>query len=122
MQPKPITAQGIMYQPEVFLLIAGLLALIAGVAGAAVNNVIIGLIMLGSAAISLGFVEVSLPLKSMLSFLTVSATFGIVLLLGAIQLLVTNGIGLAGWPTLVTLVSSLLSLFAAFRAMVLKKY
>ncbi len=122
MQPKPITAQGIMYQPEVFLLIAGLLALIAGIAGGAatVYIAIMGLFMGGSALISLNFIEVSLPLKNTLSFLTVSATFGAILLINWIQLFVTN---LAGWwGTWVLFVSALLSLFAAFRAVVLKKY
>jgi hypothetical protein len=128
MRPRPITLQDLPNLPEVFLGLAGLLMLIVGAwalgqpfGGAAGGTyIVMGLIMGASALISLGFMESPLS-KNMFSFLTVSATFGFLLFVIWIGALTMPG-GSGLWSTWVILISSLLSLFAAYRAILLRRY
>lgn len=120
MPPKPITAQDLPNMPEIFLGLAALLLLIVG---AATQNIvaIVGALAMGMSALAtMGFIESPL-LKQMFSFLTVSANSGALLFIAWIRAVATPGA--AGlWTTWVIFISAMLSLFAAYRAIVLKRY
>jgi uncharacterized membrane protein len=118
MRPRPITLQDLPNLPEIFLGLAALLVIIAGAAGGNPVIVVMGLIMGLSALISLGFMENPLS-KNMFSFLTVSATFGVLLFIMWIEDIVGATVG---WTPWVILISSLLSIFAAYRAILLRRY
>jgi hypothetical protein len=128
MRPRPITLQDLPNLPEVFLGLAGLLMIIVGASALATpvigafggTYIVMGLIMGASALISLGFMESPL-LKNMFSFLTISATFGFLLFIIWIALLTVPG-GSSAWTTWVIFVAALLSLFAAYRAILLRRY
>jgi hypothetical protein len=129
MRPRPISLHDLPNLPEVFLGLAALLVIIVGAAGIPVAGmmiaasdavtVIMGLIMGTSALVSLGLAE-SPMMKSMFSFLTVSAAFGFLLFIRWLQLL-SWGFG-GQWQTWTIFVSSLLSLLAAYRAVLLHRY
>lgn len=120
MRPRPITTHDLPNLPEVFLGLAGLLVIIIGAVGQSGVTVIMGLIMGFSAMISLGFMESPL-LKNMFSFLTISGTFGLLLLITWIQAL-TSPVTAGLWTTWVLFGSAILSLFAAYRAILLRRF
>lgn len=118
MRPKPVTLQDLPNTPEVFLGLAGLLVLIVGAAASELYGVIEGLIMCGSALISLGFVESPL-LRRMFSMLTVATVLGLLLFFQWLTLLRWAADRLETWAIFV---SALLSLYAAYREILLKRF
>ncbi|MEM3402704.1 MAG: hypothetical protein QXT22_04880 [Candidatus Hadarchaeales archaeon] len=118
MRPKPITVQDLPSTPEVFLGLSGLLVLIAGASEGAIPAVIQGLIMCGSALISLGFVESPL-LRGMFSMLTVSTVFGVVLFFHWLEEVWSRA---HLWQTWVIFIAALLSLYAAWRGVLLRRF
>jgi len=119
MRPRPISPHDLPNLPEVFLGLAALLVIIVGASASDAVTVIMGLIMGAGALVSLGFAESPL-MKSMFSFLTISATFGALLLIQWIQLL---SWGVSGqWQTWIIFISGMLSLLAAYRAIILHRY
>lgn len=117
-QPRAITTQDIFNIPGLFLGLAALLVLIVGAGSQDVTTIVIALMMGFSAVLSLGFIASPL-LQGMFPVLGISTAFGVVLLLAA---LVPAARGVSHWTVWVTLIAALISLFAAFRAIVLKKF
>ncbi len=125
-----ITAQDFIERPELIMAIAAILMIIgafgpwASVGGGAWGvpggdrsgwdvdsgkvTFFIGLIMLYSAVVSLGYVDL---LKEVFPVLSVSAVCGAVALV--LALVVLDG---GGWGLYLTIIASLIALFAAFRA------
>jgi len=119
MRPRPISLHDLPNLPEVFLGLAGLLVIIVGASASEAVTVVMGLIMGAGALVSMGFAESPL-MKSMFSFLTISAAFGILLLIQWVELL---SWGLSRqWQTWIIFVSGILSLLAAYRAVLLHRY
>ena len=127
-----ITAQEFMERPELIVAVAGVLMIIGafgqwgstgggwGIPGQSWNGfdantgeatLIMGLIMLYSAAIVLGYVEF---MREVFPVLTVSSICGVVALILALATLASPGGG--GWGVYLTVIASLISLFAAFKA------
>jgi len=106
---KPITAAEIM-RPEILLAIAGLMALIAGVGhpNTSVTEIIVGLLMIYSAIVSLGFITI---LKDVVPAISVSAVCGLILFFFNIETLVRF---YSHWSLVVGLIAGLIALFAAF--------
>jgi len=106
---KPVTAAEIM-RPEIILAIAGLMALIAGVGtpNTSVTEIIVGLLMIYSAIVSLGFITI---LKDVVPAISVSAVCGIILFFFNIETLVRVH---SHWSLVVGLIAGLIALFAAF--------
>lgn len=119
MQPGSRITESILDTPEIFLGIAALLVLIVGAYGQETRNVVTGIIMGVSAVFS--YKNVQYPvLKALFSFFTISAVFGLLFFVGAIETIGKGG-GYV-WTTWVMFTASLLSLVAAYRAAVLRKY
>ncbi len=119
MRPRPISASELHNLPEAFLGLAALLVLVAGASWHDAFTAVMGLIMGAGALVSMGFAE-SPVMKSLFSFLSVSGCFGTLLLVRWIQLL-SWGIS-SEWETWVIFVAGILSLLAAYRAVLLHRY
>jgi len=110
---KPMNVADIM-RPEILLAIAGLMTLLAGVGyklgfeSVLVTEVIIGLIMIFSAIVSLGFITI---LKNVVPVMSVSAICGLIVFFFNIE---TLGRWFSHWSVVVGLIAGLISLFAAF--------
>ncbi len=136
MQRKPITAQDILNNPGIILAIAAIL-LIIGTIGPWVSvsvpgfatittsglstgggrlALIYALIMLGTAAVSLGYIR-SPTLGMVFPILSVSTLTGFGATVGGLLGLTT---GAAGWGLIVVIFAGLVALFAAYRAFIQK--
>ena len=107
---RPITAEDVM-RLEVLLAIAGILALIAGASfryNANVTEIIIGLIMIYSAIVSLGYITI---LKDILPAITVSAVCGVILFFLNLEPLVRY---YSHWSLVLGLIAGIIALLAAF--------
>ena len=119
MRPRPLSARELPNFPEVLLGIAALLVIIVGASLHDAFVVLMGLLMGGGALVSMGFAE-SPVTKSMFSFLTLSACFGVLLVVRWLQLLAQGPS--RPWETWVILIAGLLALLAAYRAVLLHRY
>ncbi len=103
--------------PELFLGIAALLQIIVGGAFAAGGNLqgystmFTGLVMALSALVSLGHLRYKI-IREVLLIKSISAVFGAILFLNAI--LTFSGFGLLIWTGWATMVSAILSFYAAY--------
>jgi hypothetical protein len=106
---RPITAADVM-RLEVLLAIAGILTLLAGVGApnGSVTEIIIGLIMIYSAIVSLGYITI---LKDVFPAESVAAVTGVILFFLNLEWL-TRGY-LRNWATVLGLVAGLIAIFAA---------
>jgi hypothetical protein len=105
---RPITAEDVM-RLEVLLAIAGILTLLAGVGfpSASVTEIIIGLVMIYSAIVSLGYITI---LKDIFPAISVSAVTGIILFFFNLEWLTRyNG----NWSNGLGLVAGIIALLAA---------
>ncbi|MFN4133655.1 MAG: hypothetical protein ACK4GQ_04735 [Candidatus Hadarchaeales archaeon] len=118
MRPRPITVQDLPNTPEIFLGLSGLLVLVVGASESSVTTVIQGLIMCCSALISLGVIESPL-LRGAFSMLTISTVFGVLLFFQWLEA-VWRAAGI--WQTWVVFIAALLSLYAAWRGVLLKRF
>jgi hypothetical protein len=107
---RPITAEDVM-RLEVLLAIAGILTLIAGVGFPDINvtEIIIGLIMIYSAIVSLGYITI---LKDIFPAISVSAVSGIILFFLNLEWL-TRGYS-RSWSMGLGLIAGIIALLAAF--------
>jgi len=119
MQPRSKITENILDNPEILLGIAALLVLIVGAYGQSVQNVVAGLIMGVSAVFSYKRVEYPL-LKAVFSFFTIAAVLGFLFFIGSIETIGKGGGNV--WTTWVMFVAAFLSLFAAYRTFVLRRY
>jgi len=96
---------------EILLAIAGIMVLLAGAGtpGASVALIIMGLVMLYSAVVSLGYIGV---LSGMFPAVSVSAVTGIFLLFFYLETLVRTAA--RHWSMGVAIIAGLIALFAAF--------
>ncbi|MEA1904603.1 MAG: hypothetical protein U9M97_01820 [Candidatus Hadarchaeota archaeon] len=123
---RGITAEDILNRPELIMIIAAVLMIIgsfgtwAGVLGvdqsgwdvaAGKATFFMGLIMLYSAAVRLGYVDF---LREVVPVLSVSAVCGVVALI--LGLAAWDSFAGSGWGLYLTIIASLIALFAAFRA------
>ena len=106
---RPITAADVM-RLEVLLAIAGILTLLAGVGApnGSVTEIIIGLIMIYSAIVSLGYITI---LKDVFPAGSVAAVTGVILFFLNLEWL-TRGY-LRNWATVLGLIAGLIAIFAA---------
>jgi hypothetical protein len=110
---KPVDISSIM-RSEILLAIAGLLTLLAGVGyklgseSVLVTEIIIGLIMIYSAIVSLGFISI---LRDVFPVISVSAVCGFIVFFFNIEILVR---WYSHWSLVVGLIAGLIALFAAF--------
>jgi len=119
---KPITAAEIM-RPEILLAIAGLITLIGGIGSELITVIIIGLIMIYSAVVSLGYIGI---LRNAFPVLGVSTVCGGILFLWGLEYLARfrtpAGWGVWGvtggrdWPYVLMLIAGLVAIFAAYVA------
>ena len=110
---KPIDISGIM-RPEILLAIAGLITLLAGVGAEVFTVVIIGLAMIYSAVVSLGYIGI---LRGAFPALSVSTVCGGILFLWGLEYLARLRSPFArDWPYVVMLIAGLVALFAAYVA------
>jgi len=95
---------------EILLAVAGIMALLAGVGTpeVSVTLILIGLVMLYSAVVSLGYIGI---LSGMFPAVSVSAVTGIVLLLFYLETLIRTA---RHWSMGVAIIAGLIALFAAF--------
>jgi len=110
---KPIDVSGIM-RPEIILAIAGLMTLLAGVGtpNVSVTEVIVGLIMIYSAIVSLGYIVI---LRAVFPAVSVSAVSGVILFFFNVETLIRTPFGGGHhWSVVVGLIAGLIALFAAF--------
>lgn len=127
MPRQPITAQDIVNNPAIILVIAAILLIIGAIgpwaswpggggwsAGGGKLSFFFALIMLGSAAISLGYIR-SPALESVFPILSVSALTGLGAVVGGVIGVSARG-GQASWGLYVTIFAGLVALFAAYRA------
>jgi hypothetical protein len=107
---RPITAADVM-RLEVLLAIAGILTLLAGVGfpSASVTEIIIGLVMIYSAIVSLGYITI---LKDIFPAISVSAVSGITLFFLNLEWL-TRGYA-RNWSMGLGLIAGIIALLAAF--------
>lgn len=121
---KPTTVSDILNSPGILLGIAALFLIIgavapwySGVSGWDVAGgkltVFIALIMLGTAAVSLGYIR-SPTLESIFPVLSVSVVTGFVVFFGGL----TSLTGQASWGLYLTIFAGLVSLFAAYKAFI----
>ncbi len=131
---RGITAQEFMERPELIMAVAAVLMIIGsfgewaswGVAGtwggfsasasgldiaAGKATLLMGLIMLYSAAVKLGYIDF---LKEVVPILSVSSVCGIVTLI--LALAAWDSFSGGGWGLYLTVIASLIALFAAFKA------
>lgn len=128
MERKPITVQDILNNPGIILAIAAILLIIGTigpwVSGAGFTTsglstgggrlaLIFALIMLGTAAVSLGYIR-SPTLGMVFPILSVSTLTGLGATIGGLLGLT----GAAGWGLYLTLFAGLVALFAAYRAFI----
>jgi hypothetical protein len=119
MAPEPIAARDLPNLPGLLMGISAILVIIVGAWNRQASGVMLGLMMVASALIALGYIG-GLLIKNMLSVLAVSATFGVYLFFNWVDQIVV--LGLLDPRTWTIFVASLLSLFAAYRTIVLKRY
>lgn len=119
MQPRSRIAEELLDAPEIFLGIAAMLVLIVGTYGQSAQNLVAGLVMGASAVLSYKNMQYPL-LRGVFAFFTISAVLGFLNFIGAIETIGKPGGNV--WTTWVMFVASLLSLFAAYRAAVLRRY
>lgn len=123
---KPTTVSDILNSPAILLGIAALLLIIGAIApwysGASGWDVaggkltiFIALIMLGTAAVSLGYVR-NPTLESAFPILSVSVVTGLVIFFGGLASLT----GQASWGLYLTILAGLVALFAGYKALVQK--
>jgi len=107
---RPITAEDIM-RLEILLAIAGILTLIAGVGfpDISVTEIIIGLIMIYSAIVSLGYITI---LKDIFPAKSVSAVCGAILFFLNLEWL-TRIYSIGRWSMGLGLIAGLIAIFAA---------
>ena len=124
MVKKPISIADILNSPGIILGIAALLLIIgaiapwySGVSGWDIAGgkltIFIALIMLSSAAVSLGYIR-SPTLESVLPILSVSVVTGFVVFFGGL----TSLTGQASWGLYLTIFAGLVALFAAYKAFI----
>ena len=124
MKKKPTTVSDILNSPGILLGIAALFLIIgavtpwySGVSGWDVAGgkltIFIALIMLSSAAVSLGYIR-SPTLESVLPILSVSVVTGFVVFFGGL----TSLTGQASWGLYLTIFAGLVALFAAYKAFI----
>lgn len=133
MQRKPITAADILNSPGIILGIAALLLIIGAIApwfsapgvsqsgwaaGGGKLSLFFALVMLGSAAIALGYIR-NPTLESAFPILSVSTLTGLGAVVGGLIGVSARG-GQAGWGLYLIIVAGLLALFAAYKAFVQK--
>jgi len=106
---RPIAAADVM-RLEILLAIAGILTLLAGVGHPSVDltELIIGLVMIYSAIVSLGYIVI---LKDFFPALSVSAVCGIILFFFNLETLVRY---YSHWSLVVGFIAGIIALFAAF--------
>ena len=111
---KPITVAEIM-RPEILLAIAGLLTILAGVGyrtspltSVLATEIIIGLLMIYSAIVSLGYITI---LRELVPAIPVSAVCGVILFFFNVEVL---GRWWSHWSVVVGLIAGIISLLAAF--------
>ena len=110
---KPINVAEIM-RPEILLAIAGLLTILAGVGAESITIVIIGLAMIYSAVVSLGYIGI---LRDAFPTLGVSTVCGGILFLWGLEWLARfRNPFTRDWPYVVMLIAGLVALFAAYVA------
>jgi hypothetical protein len=119
MQPRSRITEEVLDTPEILLGIAALLVFIVGAYGQSAQNVVAGLIMGASAVFSYKHIQYPL-LKGIFAFFTISAVLGVLFFVGSIETIGKGGGHI--WTTWVMFVASFLSLFAAYRAVVLRRY
>jgi len=123
---KPISIANIPNSPGIILGIVALLLIIGAIApwysgvsgwdaGGGKLTIFIALIMLGTAAVSLGYIR-SPILELVFPILSVSVVTGLVVFLGGL----TNLTGQASWGLYLTILTGLVALFTGYRALVLK--
>lgn len=126
MAKKPISIANIPNSPGIILGIVALLLIIGAIApwysgvsgwdaGGGKLTIFIALIMLCTAAVSLGYIR-SPILELVFPILSVSVVTGLVVFLGGL----TNLTGQASWGLYLTILAGLVALFAGYRALVLK--
>lgn len=126
MVKKPIDVADILNSPAILLGIAAILLIIgaiapwySGVSGWDVAGgkltIFIALIMLGTTAISLGYVR-NPTLESAFPVLSVSVVTGLVVFFGGLASLT----GEASWGLYLTILAGLVALFASYRAFIQK--
>ena len=124
MKKKPTTVSDVLNSPGILLGIAALFLIIgavtpwySGVSGWDVAGgkltIFIALIMLGTAAVSLGYIR-SPTLESVLPVLSVSVVTGFVVFFGGL----TSLTGQASWGLYLTIFAGLVALFAAYKAFI----
>ncbi len=128
-QRKPITAADILNSPGIILGIAALLLIIGAIApwspgvsgwaaGGGKLSLFFALVMLGSAAIALGYIR-NPTLESAFPILSVSTLTGLGAVVGSLIGISARG-GAAGWGLYLGLFAGLVALFAAYRAFIQK--
>jgi len=130
MKKKPISVADILNSPGIILGIAALVLIIGSMApwssvlgqsvsgwdaGGGKLTIFIALIMLGTVAVSLGYIRIPI-LESVLPILSVSLVTGLVVFFGGL----TSLTGQASWGLYLTILAGLVALFAGYRALVLK--
>ncbi|TEU14909.1 MAG: hypothetical protein E3I12_01090 [Hadesarchaea archaeon] len=124
MVKKPISIADILNSPGIILDIAALLLIIGAIApwysgvsgwdiGGGKLTIFIALIMLSSAAVSLGYIR-SPTLELVFPILSVSVVTGFVVFFGGL----TSLTGQASWGLYLTILAGLVTLFAAYQAFI----
>jgi len=124
MVKKPISIADILNSPGIILNIAALLLIIGAIApwysgvsgwdiGGGKLTIFIALIMLSSAAVSLGYIR-SPTLELVFPILSVSVVTGFVVFFGGL----TSLTGQASWGLYLTILAGLVTLFAAYQAFI----
>ncbi len=106
---EELTARNIL-RSEILLSIAAILVIISGIGAGLITMVIIAMMMIGAAGISSGVIVSSL-LEKAFSIFSVSIVCGLILFFYSIEHLARGG---SHWSLWVLLISSLITLFAAF--------
>jgi hypothetical protein len=129
MRGGSITAQDIVNNPAIILVIAAILLIIGAIgpwlssggvsqsgwsAGGGKLSIFFALVMFGSAVISLGYIR-SPALESVFPVLSVSALTGLGAVVGGVIGVSARG-GTAGWGLYLSIVAGIVALFAAYRA------
>ncbi len=124
MVKKPISIADILNSPGIILNIAALLLIIGAIApwysgvsgwdiGGGKLTIFIALIMLSSAAVSLGYIR-SPTLELVFPILSVSVMTGFVVFFGGL----TSLTGQPSWGLYLTILAGLVTLFAAYQAFI----
>lgn len=124
MMSGPTSIREVFKMPEFFLALA---AIIIGIVGGialvygnllGITTVLTGLVMGATSAVSMGYLKTAL-LKEILSLKTISSVLGFLHFFNSLIILASAGVG--AWTGWMTLVSSLLSLYAAYLVLFRKK-